>query len=38
MFKLRNKEHNLDELIESNEEVEESTPIIRRFEQVRKLV
>jgi hypothetical protein len=32
VFELRNEEHDLDELTESNEEVEQPTPILRRFE------
>jgi hypothetical protein len=37
-FELRNKEEDSDELIESEEEVEQHTPVVRRSERVRKLV
>jgi hypothetical protein len=37
-FELRNEEDDLDESIESNEEVEQLTPVVRRSERVRKLV
>jgi hypothetical protein len=37
-FELRNEEDNSDELIESEEEVEQPNPLVRRLERVRKIV
>jgi len=37
-FELRNEEYDSNDLNESDEEVEQMTPIVRRSKQVRKLV
>ena len=36
VFETRNEEHEIDESIELEEEVEKTTPVIRIFERVRK--
>jgi hypothetical protein len=38
VFELRNEEHDSDESNESDEEVDQINPIVRRYEQVRKSI